>query len=82
MTPRKTWARIESGNLDVRFDDFLRLAYAFGFDPARVRGSHHILVPAELPLMLNLQPADGKGKRYQLRQLQAAVREHGLRLRA
>ena len=30
--------------------------------------------------MLNLQPADGKAKRYQVRQLEAAVREHGLRL--
>jgi hypothetical protein len=35
VNPRKTWARIESGNLDVRFDDLLRLAYAFGFELAR-----------------------------------------------
>jgi hypothetical protein len=27
---------------------------------------------SELLLMLNLQPADGRGKRYQVRQLQAA----------
>jgi hypothetical protein len=81
VNPRKTWARIESGNLDIRFDDPRRLAYAFGFELARVRGGHHILVHAELPLMLNLQPADGTSKRYQVRQLQAAVREHGLRLR-
>jgi hypothetical protein len=71
----------ESGNPDVRFDELLGLAYAFGFELARVRGSHHILVHAELPLMLNLQPADGRAKRYQVRQLQAAVREQGLRLR-
>jgi hypothetical protein len=81
VNPRKTWARIESGNLDVRFDDPLRLAYAFGFDLARVRGSLHILVHSALPLMLNLQPADGSAKRYQVRQLEAAVREHGLRLK-
>jgi hypothetical protein len=80
MNPRKTWARIEGGNLDVRFDDLLGLAYAFGFELARVRGSHHILVHLELPLMLNLQPADGRAKRYQVRQPQAAAREHGLRL--
>ena len=80
MTPRKTWARIESGNLDVRFQDLLRLAYAFGFELARTRGSHHIMVHRELPLILNLQPADGKAKRYQVRQLEAAVRAHGLRL--
>ena len=81
MTPRKTWARIESGNLDIRFDDLLRLAYAFGFELARTRGSHHILIHVELAVMLNLQPADGKAKRYQVRQLESVVREHGLRLR-
>jgi hypothetical protein len=31
--------------------------------------------------MLNVQPADGKAKRYQVRQLLAAVQEHGLRLK-
>jgi hypothetical protein len=81
MTPRKTWARIERGNLDIRFDDLLRLARAFGFKLARRRGSHHILVHDELPLMLNLQPDDGAAKRYQIRQLMDAVREHGLRLK-
>ena len=80
MTPRKAWARIESGNLDLRFDDLLRLAQAFGIELARTRGSHHILVHARLQIMLNLQPAAGKAKRYQLRQLKAAVQEHGLRL--
>jgi predicted RNA binding protein YcfA (HicA-like mRNA interferase family) len=81
VNPRKAWAQIESGNLDLRFDDLLRLAYAFGFQLARIRGSHHILVHSELPVMLNLQPADGRGKRYQVRQLQTAVRENGLKLR-
>jgi predicted RNA binding protein YcfA (HicA-like mRNA interferase family) len=81
VSPRKVWARIESGNLDVRFDDLLRLSYAFGFELARVRGSHHILLHSERQIMLNLQPADGKAKRYQIRQIEAAVREHGLRLR-
>jgi hypothetical protein len=80
MSPRKTWAKIEAGNLDVRFDDLLRLAYAFGYDLARKRGSHHILVHTQLPLMLNLQPADGKAKRYQVKQLVTAVRENELRL--
>ena len=51
------------------------------FELARIRGSHHILVHSELPLMLNLQPAGGRAKRYQVRQLETAVREHGLKLR-
>jgi len=81
VNPRRTWTRIESGNLDVRFDDLLRLAYAFGFELARVRGSHHIVVHSELSLMLNRLPAGRRAKRYQVRQLEAAVREYGLRLK-
>jgi hypothetical protein len=80
MNPRKVWVRIESGNLDLRFDDLLGLAYAFGFQLARIRGSHHILVHSELPVMLNLQPAGGRAKRYQVRQLLTAVRDNGLKL--
>jgi predicted RNA binding protein YcfA (HicA-like mRNA interferase family) len=81
MNPRKVWARIETGNRDLRFDDLLRLAYAFGFQLARIRGSHHILVHPELPVMLNLQPAGRRAKRYQVRQLETAVQLHGLKLR-
>jgi hypothetical protein len=81
MNPRKVWARIESGNRDLRLDEPLRLAYAFGFQLARIRGSHHILVPSELSVMLNLQPAGRRAKRYQVRQLETAVQIHGLKLR-
>jgi hypothetical protein len=81
VNPRKVWARIESENFDLRFDDLLGLAYAFGFQLARIRGSHHILVHSELPLMLNLQPAGGRAKRYQVRQLETTVRENGLKLK-
>jgi hypothetical protein len=48
---------------------------------ARIRGSHHILVHSELSVMLNLQPAGGRAKRYQVRQLEAVVRENELKLR-
>ena len=44
MNPRKTWRRILAGSRDVRFDDLLRVAEAFGFVLRRVSGSHHILL--------------------------------------
>lgn len=80
MNPHKIWRRIERGNLDLFFVDFLRLAQAFGFQLDRIRGSHHILVHESAPVMLNLQPERRRAKRYQVRQLIAAVREHGLTL--
>ena len=80
MRPRKTWERIQRGSLDIPFADLLRLAQAFGFQLDRIRGNHHILVHSHVPLMLNLQPEARRAKRYQVRQLLAAVRDHGLRL--
>ena len=78
MRPRKVWQRIERGSLDVRFDDALSLAKAFGFELDRIRGSHHILVHLDLRIILNLQPEGRRAKRYQIRRLVAVVREHGL----
>jgi predicted RNA binding protein YcfA (HicA-like mRNA interferase family) len=54
---------------------------AFGFQLARIRGSHHILVHLKLSLMLNLQPAGRRAKRYQVRQLMSAVQDNGLKVR-
>ena len=80
MNARRTWARIQRGSLDVPFRDLLRLAQAFGFELDRIRGSHHILTHPRLPALLNLQPDGNRAKPYQVRQLVAVVREHGLEL--
>jgi predicted RNA binding protein YcfA (HicA-like mRNA interferase family) len=82
MRPAKTWRAVLAGSRNVRFEDALRLAEAFGFAVRRVRGSHHILLHPDLQQGLNLQPgADGKAKPYQLRQLADLVERHGLRLK-
>ncbi len=78
MNPRKTWRRILAGSRDVRFDDLLRVAEAFGFVLRRVSGSHHILLHPAVPDGLNLQPDGGKAKLYQVRQLVALVQKHHL----
>lgn len=80
MRPAKTWQRIERGNLDIQFADLLALAQAFGFELDRIRGSHHILIHSDARVMLNLQPEGRRAKRYQVRQLIAAVRAYGLTL--
>jgi hypothetical protein len=81
MRPTKTWQAILDGSRNVRFDDLLRLAIAFGFVLKRVRGSHHILTHPAVPDALNLQPdAGGKAKPYQVRQLVGLVETHGLDL--
>ena len=56
----------------------MALAQAFGFRLARVSGSHHIFVHADIPQLLNLQEVDGKAKPYQIRQLLRLVERHNM----
>jgi hypothetical protein len=45
---------LREGSRNVRFDDLIRLAGAFGFELKRVGSSHHILAHPEMPELLNL----------------------------
>ena len=83
MKAAKIWQALLEGSRNVRFDDLIRLAEAFGFELKRVAGSHHILAHPAMSDLLNLQPGpDGKAKPYQIKQLVAVVERHGLKLRA
>ena len=75
------WWQVLNGSRNVRFDDLVKLAMAFGFELKRIRGSHHILVHPSAKLPLNLQPGkDGKAKPYQVRQFLDIIEEYGLSL--
>ncbi len=80
MRPKKTWARIEAGSFDIRFEDLVLLALAFGFVERRRSGSHRIFNLSGVPELLNLQPVGSNAKPYQIKQLVALVRQYGLRL--
>jgi len=81
VKPDKTLAIIEAGSRNVRFEDLLRLADAFGFVLVRVSGSHHILRHRAFPELLNLQSVDGRAKPYQVRQLMMLVARYSLHLK-
>lgn len=51
----------------MRFADFIDLVGAFGFEPLRTRGSHHVFTHRQASLVLNLQPDRGEAKGYQVR---------------
>jgi predicted RNA binding protein YcfA (HicA-like mRNA interferase family) len=70
--------RILSGSKDIRFDEMVQLAQAFGFRLSRVRGSHHILVHPEVRELVNLQNVGGKAKPYQVRQFLRLVERYNL----
>ena len=66
---------------NINFEDFITLLLAFGFELARVRGSHHIFSHRASPELLSIQPrGDGKAKPYQLRQFFTLVEQYNLHL--
>jgi len=65
---------------NVRFAEALKLAQAFGFEIARIRGSHYMLKRSGVPELLNFQNAGGKAKPYQIRQLIEIVETYNLSL--
>ncbi len=62
----------------VAFRDFVRIIEAFGFRPARAKGSHQSFVHPACPRLLVIQPKGKEAKRYQLREFLEMVEEYGL----
>jgi hypothetical protein len=72
-----------AGTRNVRFDDLIRLAGAFGFKLQRLAASHHILAHPAVAELLDLQPGpDGKAEPHRIKQLAALVERHGPKLKA
>ena len=67
----KLLAKILIGDSDgnIPFVPLCQLLESLGFE-LRIRGSHHIFTKEEIPDILNLQPQDGKAKKYQVRNFQ------------
>jgi predicted RNA binding protein YcfA (HicA-like mRNA interferase family) len=81
MKARKILKKILSGSKNVRFDELIALAAAFGFELRRIRGSHHNLKHPKVPDLLSLQPdKNGKAKPYQAKQLLELAEEYNLTL--
>ena len=81
MNRRKLLKRLSQGALDnVAFSDLRNLVEGLGFQPARVKGSHHVFVHPGIPELLNLQDVRGQAKPYQIRQLLRLVERYNLEL--
>ena len=80
MNKQKLLEKILSGSKNIRFNDFVTLVEAFGFQRSRTRGSHHIFEHPNLPENLNLQNHKGQVKPYQMRQFLQLVEQYDLKL--
>jgi predicted RNA binding protein YcfA (HicA-like mRNA interferase family) len=66
---------------NLRFNDMVTLAEAFGFRLSRSRGSHHIFIHQRVTELLNLQEVKGKAKPYQVNQFLQLVERYALELK-
>jgi hypothetical protein len=80
MSKQKLLKKILAGSKNIRFDEMVALINAFGFELARVSGSHHIFIHPAVDELLNLQNVNGQAKPYQVRQFLKLVERYNLRL--
>jgi len=80
MNKQKLLEKILAGSKNIRFDDFVSLIEAFGFELSRVRGSHHIFEHPNVSEIINLQNSKGQVKPYQIRQFLQLVEQYALKL--
>ena len=64
---------------NVPFDALRVLLARLGFDE-RIRGDHHVFTMAGVEEILNLQPKNGKGKPYQIKQVRSVIVKCNLKL--
>ena len=64
---------------NVPFETLGALLRRLGFDE-RIKGDHHIFTKDGVEEILNLQPKDGKGKPYQVKQVRDVILKYHLRI--
>ena len=64
---------------NVTFDGLCALLKRLGFD-VRIRGDHHIFTMTGVEEIVNLQPRNGKGKPYQVKQVREVILKYNLRM--
>ena len=70
---------MRKSDANVPFETLRILLRRLGFDE-RIRGDHHIFTMDGVEEILNLQPKDGKGKPYQVKQVRNVILKYRLRV--
>ncbi len=64
---------------NVPFDPLCALLKRLGFEE-RIKGDHHIFTKDGVEEILNLQPKDGKGKPYQVKQVRDVILKYHINI--
>jgi len=63
---------------NVPFDSLCSLLKRLGFDE-HIKGDHHIFTKEGVKEILNVQPKEGKGKPYQIKQVRDVILKYHIR---
>ncbi len=70
---------MRKSDANVQFKTFCGLLKRLGFDE-RIKGDHHIFTMDGVEEILNLQPENGKGKPYQVKQVREVILKYHIRI--
>jgi len=70
---------LRRSDANVPFPGLCALLKRLGFEE-RVKGDHHIYTRSQVEEILNLQPKNGKGKPYQVKQVRGVILKYNLAL--
>ena len=70
---------LRRSDANVTFETLCALLRRLGFDE-RIRGDHHIFTMDGVDEILNLQPEEGKGKPYQVKQVRDVILKYHIRI--
>jgi len=80
MNKRKLLEKIYNSQTNVKFDDFVTLIEAFGFERIHINGSHRTYNRNDVPDLINIQNDKGEAKPYQVKQFLKILEKHQLKL--
>jgi len=64
---------------NVQFESLCILLKRLGFDE-RIKGDHHIFTRDDVEEILNIQPTEGKGKPYQVKQVRDIILKYQIHI--
>jgi predicted RNA binding protein YcfA (HicA-like mRNA interferase family) len=64
---------------NISFQELCALLIKLGFQK-RVKGDHHIFTKNGIEEILNIQPKNGKGKAYQVKQVREIILRYNIRI--
>ena len=70
---------MRKSDANVPFDALCTLIKRLGFDE-RIKGDHHIFTRRDVEEILNIQPKEGKGKPYQVKQVREIILKYQIRI--